>query len=324
MAFFVIEPHNLTSTNEIKSITKTLRPFKAPGLDNIPNILLKKLPDAGYEFLATIFNSCLKIGYFPRLWKKSKIIPILKPGKDPTISSSYRPISLLSTLCKLLEYIIHNRISSFIDENNILINEQFGFRRQHSTVHQIHRIMNYIKTNRSHKKSTGMILIDLERAFDTVWINGLLHKLYSYNCPMFIIKILQSYLKNRQFQVSILNAYSSFFDIPAGVPQGSVLSPILFNLYINDIPKDPNCEIALFADDTAIYTSDELFAPILTKLNIYMSSLLSFFQNWKLKINESKCQAIYFTRCRAPNKIPQAPFIINNNNLPWENEVKNT
>lgn len=310
------------STDEIKNFAKFLKPFKAAGEDGILNILIKKLPDNGFKFLETIFKSCFLLGYFPNSWKIAKIVPVLKPGKDPTIPSSYRPISLLSSISKLLERIIHKRLSHFIEENNIFINEQFGFRFGHSTVHQVHRITNYIISNRNNKLSTGMALLDLQRAFDSVWQEALISKINNYDFPTYLVKMVCSFLNNRKFFVQILGSKSNVHNILAGVPQGSVLAPMLFNLFINDIPRSPKCMLALFADDTAIFTADALAEDIIDNLNEYLHVILKYFADWKLQVNPSKCEAIYFTRCRSIIKTPQRPLELDGVSLDWKPVVR--
>lgn len=310
------------SGNEIKGLLHYVKPLKSPGVDGIPYLLLKKLPDSAIQFISILFNSCLKVHYFPSAWKISKVIPILKPGKDPTTPKSYRPISLLPSLSKLFENLIKTRLQNFVDENNIMIAEQFGFRNGHSTIHQVHRIINMVKHERSTTASTGLVMIDLENAFNSVWLNGLLHKLKLLNIPLYLLKILKSYLSERFFFVQVMNHPSVLTVSNIGVPQGAVLSPLLFNLYINDIPKFNNCHLALFADDIAIYCSNILSQIIINTLNRYINILESFFSKWRLKINSDKCESIYFTRCRAAHKIPNSKINIANRTIEWLDNIR--
>lgn len=322
LANSLIQNPETTNASELKDILKKIKPLKSPGCDEIQNILLKKLPDEALIALSNLYNNCLSLGYFPIKWKKASIIPIAKPGKDPTLAKNYRPISLLCTLGKLFEYVIKTRMANFIDSKNLIINDQFGFRESHSTVHQIHRIIDYVKLKRNDLKSTGMVLLDLEKAFDSVWTDGLIYKLLKSDFPIYIQKILGSFLKDRSYFVKILDSTSNYYPSNSGVPQGSVLSPILFNIFLNDIPRNDKCEIALFADDTAIFTANELAADTLNDLNNYIAILESYFSSWKLKLNASKCQAIYFTRCRAIRKIPSTNLKICNQEIPWEKCIK--
>lgn len=196
--------------------------------------------------------------YFPDSWKLAKVIPIPKSGKPPENPESYRPISLFSNLSKVFEKVLKEVILKHISENNIFINEQFGFRAHHSSTHQVLRICNHIKSNRDIVKSTGMVLLDIEKAFDTVWHDGLLYKLIHLRFPPYICKIVQSFLTRRRFVVQVNSGVSDLMFFNSGVPQGSVLAPILYNIYVSDFPKLPNCHTAIFADDTAIFSSHEL------------------------------------------------------------------
>lgn len=308
--------------SEIYHIIKKFRNFKAPGFDGIQNILLKNLPRKAIILLTQIFNGCLNFGYFPSNFKCAKIVPVLKPNKNPANPSSYRPISLLSCIGKIFEKIILNRMNIFIDENNTIINEQFGFRREHSTIHQISRVTNYIKSNKVQRKSTGLVLLDIEKAFDTVWHNGLLFKLQKFGFPLSIIKIIQSFLSNRHFNVYINGSISRSVDIPAGVPQGSILSPTLFSLYTSDFKKLKCSEIAFYADDTAIYAASKQIRGVITKLQRSLNSCNNYFRKWKIKINPDKTQAIYFSFNNSRRNIPQKRLILNNSEIQFSENIK--
>lgn len=130
------------TVNELRSILSTLKTSKSPGLDEIPNILLKRLPLKAVQILTIIFNRCIRLNYFPSAFKKAKIVAVHKPGKPKNECSSYRPISLLSNLGKLFEKCIHNRITEFVSTHELIAKEQFGFKKGHSTIHQVKRIQN--------------------------------------------------------------------------------------------------------------------------------------------------------------------------------------
>lgn len=134
--------------------------------------------------------------------------------------------------------------------------------------------------------------------------------------------MIKSYISDRFFFVQVMNQCSALKLSTCGVPQGAVLSPLLFNLFVNDIPRYPNCHLALFADDIAIYTSHELSAPIINNLNNYVNNLVTYFNKWNLMINTDKCESIYFTRCRAVRKLPSSNIVIQGINLIWKNEVR--
>uniref|UniRef100_A0A1B0CHA5 Putative reverse transcriptase-like protein n=1 Tax=Lutzomyia longipalpis TaxID=7200 RepID=A0A1B0CHA5_LUTLO len=243
--------------SEIKQIVKSLKKRKAPGADAIYPIMIKNFPPIALEWLFAIFGLCMSIGYFPRAWKQAVVVPVPKPGKDHSLASSYRPISLLSTLGKIFEKIILKRLDHFISVNNIIRDEQFGFRRGHSTTHQLVRISSSIKKGLSQKRSTGMVIFDIEKCFDTIWHDAVVYKMLCLKFPSYICKLIQSFLRDRSFAVRMGSAISAPSDIPYGLPQGSALSPTLFNIFTHDLPSVfKRCYSSLFADDTALLYTD--------------------------------------------------------------------
>lgn len=283
--------------NEVWKQLRNLKCRKSPGADNIHNTVLKNLPQKSVVLLTKIFNDCLRLNYFPPYWKIAKVIALKKPGKTESIPSSYRPISLLPTLSKLFERLILIRLARFT--NKFIIDEQFGFRPRHSTVQQLARVTEHIAHMLNKNCSTGMFLLDVEKAFDTVWHDGLLHKMLLTGVPIGLVRLIQSYLQGRFFRVHISNTSSDEYTVPAGVPQGSVLGPYLFLLYLNDIPKQPHTQLACFADDTATFTSSADIDLTISRLQLAIELVSEFFKKWKLKLNASKTEAILFTRKRS-------------------------
>ncbi|GBN48317.1 RNA-directed DNA polymerase from mobile element jockey [Araneus ventricosus] len=192
----------------------------------------------------------MTIGHFPTKWKTATVIPILKPGKDPTQPSSYRSISLFFAISKIAEHIILDRLNTHLVVNNILRPEQFGFRKNLSTTHQLIRVVEFVEEAFNNKQKTGAVSLDIQKAFDRVWQDALICKLINYNTPNYITKIIQNYLTNRNFMVK--NEFSDLKQINAGVAQDSKLGPVLFSLFINGIPKQYNTMVCMHADDTAI------------------------------------------------------------------------
>jgi len=186
------------------------------------------------------------MGYFPHPWKRATVIPIPKPNKPPTDPNSYRPISLLSIVGKLLERIIASQLTAYVNQQHLLPHEQFGFRKKHSTVSQLARISHYISNDYNLHKHTGMVSLDIEKAYDTVWIYGLLYKLISLKLPTYLIFILRAFLEGRSFTVRLNNAFSTPKNTPSVLPQGAVLSTTLFAIYISDMPHSPNTQLALY------------------------------------------------------------------------------
>ncbi|CAD6232618.1 GSCOCG00006977001-RA-CDS, partial [Cotesia congregata] len=303
----------LISPREIRNIIKKTKSKKAPGHDGIQNIILKNLPSKALVQLTHIFNNCMKQSYFPSTWKTATVLAFPKPGKNSLFPQSYRPISLLCTLSKILETIILKRIKIHETENKNLIAEQFGFREHHATDLQLARIVNFITTKFNWNKSTAIVLLDIEKAFDTVWHQALLYKLHKLEIPIYIIKLLQHYLTNRQIQVQVNDTLSEKQKTVAGVPQGSILGPILFLYYINDIPKDNNTNLALFADDTALYNVSGNKRIALDRLQKYLDTLIQYYTKWKIKINEAKTELIIISK-RIKIKKNEDNLTININN----------
>jgi hypothetical protein len=319
-------PASYTSPREIKNVIKKLKKGKAPGCDEIPNILLKNISRKALVYLTYLFNACLRLCYFPKKWKHASVIPIPKPGKDPSNPASYRPISLLSCISKVFEKIIQKRLNGFISENNIIPSHQFGFRAAHSASHQLNRVVRHVKNNRNiqpRPRSTGMILLDVEKAFDSVWHEALLHKLINKGCDIFLAKIICSFLRERTFQVRIGKSLSDTYNIPYGVPQGAILSPTLYNIFTSDAPAaEDGCEMATFADDTAVFVSSYEPTVVCDCLQKQLDSLSNYFKSWKIKINPSKTQAIYFTRCFSALRLPSSRIVLDGQEIPWSEEVK--
>lgn len=311
------ELHLPVRPTEVWEVIRKLKTRKAPGDDGIHNIMLKNLSQKSVVFITKIFNGCLKLGYFPNKWKTAKVIPLKKPGKDTSLPVSYRPISLLPVLGKLFEVMIYNRLLRCSEQ--LIMNEQFGFRSSHSTVQQLARVSEHISYHLNLKQSTGMFLLDIEKAFDTVWHEGLLYKLISYGIPIELVKLIKSYLNNRKFVVHIGTDRSSPRTVSAGVPQGSVLGPYLFILFVSDVPVQVRTHLACFADDTASYTSDDDIDIIISRLQLSLELLQSYFNKWKLKLNESKTEAILFTRQRTT---PKRKLNIVGQLIPWSTEVR--
>jgi len=164
-----------------------------------------------------------------------------------------------------------------------------------------------------------MILLDLQKAFDSIWHRGLLYKLHLIKIPDYIIRIMRSYLKDRKFIVSFNGAKSTSYNANAGVPQGSVLGPVLFNIYINDIPKSRKTGLAVYADNTAIYSSSWSTALLAYRLQTHVDDILQYFSDWKMSINPDKTEAIVFTRRR--QRLPP-PIQIVGYKVPWSSRVK--
>jgi hypothetical protein len=226
----------LTTPDKVQDVIRGLKVGKAPSPNGIPNRALKHLPERAVSLLALIFNAILLTHHFPSVWKHAQVISILKLGKDPALPSSFRPISLLDTVGKKKKKILLVRILHEVSELGLLRDEQFGFRPRHSTSLQLARLER-ITRNFGEKRLTGAVFLDVAKALDTVWIEGLLYKLTLLNFPSYIVHTISSYLWDQTFETSFQMATSSRQVMRAGVAQGGLISPVLFSLYVNDTPS---------------------------------------------------------------------------------------
>lgn len=293
---------------EVNMLIKSLKSFKSAGPDTIQNILLKNLPQNAIVWLTNVLNKCIKSSYWPINFKTAKVMPILKSGKAPSDPRSYRPISLLNSIGKILEKIVYKRLIKFVEEKNLLPNQQFGFRRGHSTIHQATRIKQFIRNNQFQGKSTGVVLLDIEKAFDSIWHDGLIYKLIKMKIPTYLMRLINAFIRNRHFAVHINNSASNNINIPAGLAQGTCISPLLYSLYVADMPSDDKVNTALYADDTAIYTAAKQSNTIVNRLNNSLAELQKYFIKWKIKSNITKTQAIIFPFNNQRRRTPTVPL----------------
>ncbi|KAI4474640.1 hypothetical protein M0804_014746 [Polistes exclamans] len=285
---------NSTTAKEIRMLISQIKSRKAPGYDLINGRILKELPPKAIRMLTIIYNAALRVHYFPSTWKLAEIIMLSKPNKDPHDVNSYRPISLLPLLSQLLEKIIFIRMKKIISAKNLIPDHQFGFRNKHSTVEQVHRLTNTIITALEKKEYCSAVFIDIEKAFDKVWHQGLLQTINKH-FPYSYFKLLKSYLSDRTFYVKIKDTHSNIKLIKAGVPQGSILGPIRYTLYTADIPINDNCTVLTFADDTAMFTVNKDPQQAVQLLQNQINSLEDWLYNRKIKVNCTKCKHITFT-----------------------------
>lgn len=311
-------PVRLFSPSEVKhAILTEINPNKAPGYDLIKGKVLRELPRKGYIFIAFIFNAILRLEYFPSLWKVGQIVVVPKPGKRPDLASSYRPITLLPILSKLFEKLFLKRLRPIIEQSNLIPDHQFGFRKQHSTIEQGHRIVNLIRQALEKKQYCSAVFLDVSQAFDKVWHTGLLFKLKN-GLPHSYFNILKSYLYNRYFQVKFSNVLTDLCLVESGVPQGSVLGPILYTLYTSDMPSAQNVTTATFADDTAVLSSHENPQIASENLQDIILDVERWLKVWRIKVNETKSVHLTFTLRR--ETCPG--ILLNNTLLPQSESVK--
>lgn len=285
----------LITVEELSKVWRNLRPFKSPGVDGVPNILLKHLPMAAKTKFVSILNKCLELGYWPNYWKLAKVVCVPKRNKPLDERSSYRPISLLSGLSKSLERIIADRLNSHISvQANIIQPQQFGFRSGHSATQQALRIKQLITQSKQHRQSTGLILLDVKNAFPSVWVSGVLRKMMKFQFPAYLISIINAFCDQRRFFVQIINGKSPIITTNNGTPQGSCVSPILYAIFIADLKLQQKIDTALFADDTAFMAHGLQHRGIATQLSKAWNNVKAYSHKWRIQLNASKTEAILF------------------------------
>ena len=272
----------------------------SPGEDNISNIMLRHLQPSHMTELLSVFNQSFKTGIFPRLWKTGLVVPILKPGKDKHSVASYRPITLLSCVGKLLERIIKRRLEYVIEAKKVLPNIMCGFRRGIGTIDVLLRIENSIRQALNAKQICVVVYIDLKSAFDTVRGDGVIFKLKRCGVQGNLLKWLHNYSKDRSIKTIIEGALSDEFDQIAGTPQGAILSPLLFNLMMIDIPQDDNVEIFLYDDDITVICTSEESEDVRIKMQAYLNKFQEWTEEWGLIINPVKTVVQHYTKKRIP------------------------
>ncbi|GFT32283.1 RNA-directed DNA polymerase from mobile element jockey [Trichonephila clavipes] len=244
---------------ELEAAIAKMNPGKAPGLDLIFGRMVQHFGNLAKKELLEIFNLSWATGKLLKIWKLSTVIPILKPNKNASECKSYRPISLTSSLCKLMERVIHRRLMNWLIENKKLHFYQTAFRTHHSTTDQLFYLNQLIIDNFQEKphKKTLAVFLDISAAFDRVWRQKLVHTIQGTRIKGKALLWINDFLRGRKFSVRFNGALSESRRMWAGVPQGSVLSPLLFLLFMNTIHHHihPDTDIACYTDDIAVWHS---------------------------------------------------------------------
>ena len=293
-------PEIHVSQSGIEKLLKGLNPHKAAGPDKFKPIVLQTLYKELAPILQLIYQRSLDSGKLPSIWKEANVSPIFKKG-DKSDPANYRPISLTCVLCKVLEHVVASSISRHFTEQNILFDLQHGFREKRSCETQLIMLVDELAKNMQAKKQTDLILLDFSKAFDKVAHEKLLLKLHFYGIRGNTLNWIKDFLDNRSQSVLLNGSNSDSIPVSSGVPQGSVLGPILFLAYINDLPDQVKSRVRLFADDTAMYLALDKpgDSEILQK---DLESLEKWEKLWDMSFNPSKCQVIHVTRSKSPSQ----------------------
>ena len=287
--------NKLFNIYELETCIKNLK-NTSPGEDKISNDMLGNLPNTYLQHFLNIINISFKNSILPETWKFSLTIPIIKPSKPESDPKSNRPISLLSCPGKVMEKLINNRLIYFLESTHRLSSTQGGFRSRLCTLDQIARVEQTIRISLINRKVCICIFVDFSSAFDRVWHTGLLYKLCKMGLTGSILRWLKEYLSNRTSKVIYNGKYSSTRPVSSGVPQGSILSPLLFNIMTSDIPIANDVKLAEYADDILFFCSKPSLAEAQACIQTQMNSLHEWSNQWGMKINISKTKGMIFKR----------------------------
>jgi len=286
------------STEGIFKLLSELDTNKSPGPDEIPSVVLKHCAAEIAPILQIIFTQSMSTGTIPSDWLTANVTPVFKKN-DRSNPSNYRPISLTSVCCKVMEHIIYHSVMEHLQQHQILNQHQYGFRQGYSCEAQLVSVVEDISHNLDQQKQIDLIFLDFCKAFDTVPHCRLLLKLSSYGIQNKTHSWIKSWLTQRVQRVIVNGSCSKWLSVKSGVPQGTVLGPLLFLIYINDIAKDLSSSLKLFADDCLLYreiSCDEDVAALQRDLN----TLSNWSQIWQMRFNVLKCVTLKCYRIRNP------------------------
>ena len=290
---FKFEP---VTEEQVYKCLNSLDVKKATGLDGISSRLLKAGAGPLTSPLTMLFNNSISSGQVPQKWKLSRVTPLFKEGSRDDVNN-YRPISVIPVVMKIFERLIHNQLYAFLTQQNLLSSHQSGFRSMHSTLTTLTDVTDYILKNIDDAgQIVGGVFIDLKKAFDTVNHAILLKKLTSFGIMGMELDWFKSYLSDREQATKIGTTLSKSKGVCFGVPQGTILGPLLFTMYINDLPLtvSSDTKITLYADDTAVFFASKDINEINAHLNAVLERITSWMEVNKLTLNAQKTKAMLF------------------------------
>ena len=301
---------------------KSLVVAKASGPDGLAARILKLAAPMIAGSLTTLFNVCLTEGVFPDDWKLANVYPVFKPG-DSQLLTNYRPISVLSILAKVFESLVHRQIYSYFSTNNLLSSAQSGFRSGHSTQDLLIKVPEDWKIALDCDKIVGITFIDLRKAFDAIDHSLLVAKLRAYGFDDVSIRWFRNYLSIHRQRVVLDNVYSDWATVHRGVPQGSVLGPLMFIIYMNNLPNVIcHSHLHLFADDITMYISGADPVLVQDDLNSDLASLFEWVTSNGFAVNVSKSQSMLLARRHRRHQLSSIQLLLNNNVLRVHKSVK--
>ena len=283
-----------TTPSEVEELCKELDGNKGKGWDSVSPRVIKAVAREISGPLSRLFNCCIREGHYPESFKVARVVPVFK-AEDPTQFSNYRPVSVLPVLSQVLERVLKSRLVQFLGDHKVIIPGQYGFRSGHSTAMAVLDMVEKVRKAWTEKNCALGVFVDLKKAFDTVDHSILLQKLEHYGVRGQTLKLLESYLKDRTQYVCYGGFESERGPVECGVPQGSVLGPLFFLIYVNDmVSVSKELELVLFADDTNIFAKSSEPSELFKKVNRGLKELDKWFKCNKLTLNLKKTEYIYF------------------------------
>ena len=293
--------HNISVTPKmVKKVVANFDLSKASGPDCIPVVVLKNCePELSY-ILAELFNKCLKESCFPDCSKVSSVVPVFMIVGKRSTAKNYRPVSLVSVVSKVFEKLVNNGIVDHLEKHGLFSDFQYGFRSSRSNADLLTVVSDKIARAFNRSRATRAVALDISKAFGRVWHAGQLHKLKSYEISGQIFGLISSFLSNRRLRAVLDGTSSQEYPVNARVPQGSILGPTLFLLYINDVPDDVICDIAIYADDTTLYSKCDQPSDMWQQLELAselesdLRDTVDWGKKWLVDFNAGKTQLVSF------------------------------
>ena len=299
-----------TTPYEVYKILTHLNPNKACGPDLISNKILRECAISLSEPLADLFNKSFNQGVFPQPWKHANVTPIFKKG-DRQNKANYRPVSLLSNISKVQERIVFNCLYDHCSKNNLLTDKNSGFKPFDSTINRVIHLAHEIYQGLDSKQEALIVFLDISKAFDRVWHPGLLHKLREFGIAGELYDWLENYLSGRNQKVVIGGEESSTLYTNAGVPQGSILGPLLFLIFINDIVQVVENPLYLFADDASLIKIFSDINETITSINHDLEKLSQWAHMWRVTFNALKTVFMIISLRTRQHHVPPIPIVLN-------------
>ena len=293
------------NVNKFRELLSQTKSNSSPGEDTIIYDVLKRCNDNSLHTLCKLINRCLSENVFPAKWKVAKVIMVPKPGKDPVKATSYRPISLISCLAKTYERYVCEHLVEILHEKHFFSPVQAGYQKGKSSEEHIFRLTQDVYNSFKERKCTVGVFLDVQKAFDAVWINGLKLKIMKIGLSTQLQNILFSFLTDRFLKVNVEGNESDLVQLKAGTPQGSCLSPMLYIIFVNDLTnlvEQDKTNASQYADDVGLYSSDRNLETATKNVQSALDCVMSWCRKWQVIMNAKKTQVILFSKCPSHKK----------------------